>query len=199
MSSLTKLLAGESKCEWALWFRSRHKFDKLDSGFDLHRWRREHDELVGWRAAKLRAEGLEVRVEDENGFRVEGKSGTTIAGRPDIAIRHADSVTYEDCKTGRRRDSDHVQVLLYAMLTQRYIKGTADGVVVYKDAVEPVDMTRLPKLREAFKDLMARVNGETPPPKVPSPPECRYCDIGKFYCADRVQDPTSQVYEDGDF
>jgi hypothetical protein len=196
---LTKLLAGENECEWALWFRSRYKFDKLASGFDLDRWRSEHDALVQWRAEKQREQGFEVRVEDENGFRVEGQSGTTIAGKPDLAIFAEDSVTYEDCKTGKRRDSDHIQVLLYAMLTRKYLKSPISGAVVYTDGIEQVDMERLPALTEAFKAIMARVNADTPPPRKPSAAECRYCDIPKFYCPDRIQDTSDRVYQDGDF
>lgn len=89
---LTKLLAGENHCEWALWFKSRHKYDKMESGFDLNRWTREHDEMVQWRATKLREEGHDVRVEDENGFRVEGKSGTTVAGKPAIVVSTDQSI-----------------------------------------------------------------------------------------------------------
>jgi len=198
---LTKLLAGENKCEWALWFKSRHKYDKLESGFDLDRWTREHDELVEWRAAKLRDSGHhDVRVEDANKFRVEGKSGTTVAGKPDIAVFTEESVSYEDCKTGKKRDSDHVQVLLYALLTSKHLKAPMTGSIVYRDSVQPVDMLRLPDIGEKFKTTMARLTSDSPPAKAPSYAECRYCDIAKAYCSARVQDTgDSSVYKTDDF
>ena len=197
---LTKLLAGENKCEWALWFKSRHKYDKLESGFDLDRWTREHDDLVEWRVKKLRESGQQVRVEDENAFRVEGKSGTTVAGKPDIAVVTDDSIVYEDCKTGKKRDSDHVQVLLYALLTKKYLKVPMTGSLVYPKSVESVDMQRLPDIGDKFKAVMERLNSETPPAQVPSQAECRYCDIPKAYCASRLQDPgDGRVYKSDDF
>jgi CRISPR/Cas system-associated exonuclease Cas4 (RecB family) len=198
---LTKLLAGENKCEWALWFKSRFKYEKLESGFDLDRWTREHDELVEWRVAKLKELGNnDVRVEDQNQFRVEGKSGTTVAGKPDIAVFTEGSVSYEDCKTGKKRDSDHVQVLLYALLTRKYLKVPMTGRIVYKDDEQPVDMQRLADIGEKFKAMMARLNSDVAPPKAPSFSECRYCDIPKAYCPARMQDPgDNAVYKTDDF
>src|SRR2546426_12613973 len=44
---LSKLLAGEAHCEWALWFKAHHKYDKrLDESFDLASWAARHAELV---------------------------------------------------------------------------------------------------------------------------------------------------------
>ena len=67
---LTKLLAGESQCEWSAWYRAHHKeYDKLPVEFDIARWTVEHNELVNTRRDLLVDEGYEVYVEDDNAFK----------------------------------------------------------------------------------------------------------------------------------
>ena len=38
---LTKLMAGESQCEWASWFRAHYNWDKPASDFDVAKWTSE--------------------------------------------------------------------------------------------------------------------------------------------------------------
>ena len=81
---LGKLLAGDAHCEWALWFRAHHTYDKQkDETFDLTAWKAGHGEFVRVRAAELRAAGYTVFVEDQNRFALKGKAAT-VGGKPDI-------------------------------------------------------------------------------------------------------------------
>lgn len=197
---LTKLLAGESHCEWAVWFRARNLYTKLPSGFDLDRWTAEHNELVLHRAAELRIQGYSVRLEDQNRFAVRGsRTGVTIAGKPDIVAVKDGELVFEDCKTGKQRLSDHVQVALY-MLLARHVPdfsacdGVPSGRVVYADAAVPLDPAAAEDLSDRLASLVARICDPREPAKAPSLRECEYCDIADFYCDARLDSKSDRVY-----
>ena len=84
---ITKLLGGQQQCAWASWFKARFKYEKLEEGsFDSAAWSARHAELVRRRAAELGEEGWAVTLENENGFKLEGRSGV-LSGKPDIVAR----------------------------------------------------------------------------------------------------------------
>jgi CRISPR/Cas system-associated exonuclease Cas4 (RecB family) len=182
---LTRLLAGEDQCEWALWFLTRHQIPK-EPKTDLDRKRdQDHARLVTERVAELESQGLNVNVESQNRLSYVGASDTKMTGIPDIAIVEPDKLTYEDCKTGKRRPEHHAQVLLYAQLArQNKIAKPIFGRLVYATGVEAVDMTRRDEIRDGFIALMGRVNAGTAP-RVPSFSNCRYCKV-KAYCDERI-------------
>jgi len=110
---MSKIIAGEAFCEWSLWFRARYSYTKLNAGADLTRWTQEHDDLVRARERDLRLAHVAPRL--EQGLTVQGRLAT-ISGKPDIRYDFDGSIFFEDAKTGKHRDSDHVQVLLYIWL-----------------------------------------------------------------------------------
>jgi len=201
---LTKLLAGESACEWSAWYRAHHKeYDKLPIEFNLARWTVEHNELVNARREELLDEGFEVHVEDENAFKRRGKTGIVVSGKPDIlAIRDGRGVI-EDCKTGRPRTSDQLQVLVYTLLLPIKNPRTADvrlsGRVIYKTGSVEIPEDGLDDaFRERFVGLVQRVGGEKPLAKAPAWSECRWCDIGPADCLYRVNEPPESIEAETD-
>jgi hypothetical protein len=197
---LTKLLAGENHCEWAVWFRARNSYTKLPSGFDLDRWTAEHSELVLRRAAELGTQGYSVRIEDQNKFSLRGsRTGATIAGKPDIVALRNGEMIFEDCKTGKQRISDHVHVALYMLLARlvpdfRGYDGEPTGRVVYADGVVPLDSATADDLSNRLASLVARISDPQAPAKAPSLRECEYCDIADFYCDERIESKSNRVY-----
>jgi len=196
---LTKLLAGESTCEWSAWFRAHHKnYDKLPIDFDLARWTIEHNELVNARREQLLDEGYEVTVEDENAFKRIGQTGIVVSGKPDLlAIRDGAGIV-EDCKTGRPRTSDQLQVLVYMLLlpikNPRCEGISLSGRIVYKTSSVDIPASGLDEaFRSRFVDLARRVGGESPLPKHPAWSECRWCDIGPADCLYRVTEPPDSI------
>ncbi|UCF10857.1 MAG: hypothetical protein JSW65_04030 [Candidatus Bipolaricaulota bacterium] len=192
---LTKLLAGESQCEWSAWFRAHHTaYDKVPSDFDLASWTMDHNELVAARREQLLEDGYEVFIEDENAFKRIGSTGIIVSGKPDIlAIRERIGVV-EDCKTGRPRASDQLQVLVYLLLlpirNPRCANLSLSGRVVYKTKAVDIPASALDgAFRQRFVDLVHRVGGETPLAKLPSWSECRWCDIASTVCLARVTEP----------
>ena len=191
---LTKLLSGESQCEWSSWFRAHHKdYDRVPSDFNIAAWTVEHNDLVRERRETLRDEGYEVFVEDENAFRRTGQTGIVVSGKPDIlAIRDGVGVL-EDCKTGRPRTSDQLQVLVYMLLlpigNPRCSGIELSGRVMYKSGSVEIPAEGLDGgFRERFVQLVRKVGGDKPLAKAPSWSECRYCDIGPSDCLYRVQE-----------
>ena len=61
------------------------------------------------------------------------------------------------------------------------------GQVVYKDKVEDVSASRIDaEFKEVFKATITRVAGDEPLTKVPKFEECRFCDIPKAECPEKV-------------
>ncbi len=185
---MTKLISGEAVCDWSLWFRAWHRYEKLSPGIDLSRWTKEHDELVRARAESL--DLMDYGVTLEESLTVRGKV-VTVSGKPDIRYETEFGTVFEDCKTGLRRDSDHVQVLLYAWLYRLQSGYDSAGVVVYPDEVVSVDMTRLASVARDAKRLLALCSAGMAPAQQPSRNECRSCNIGTPYCLSRKLDEDS--------
>jgi CRISPR/Cas system-associated exonuclease Cas4 (RecB family) len=195
-TNLAGLLSGDKECKFATWFKSRYWYDKIeDTTFDRAGWTGDHTAMVQAEQQRLVADGWTVTVESANKFDLEGKVGS-IAGKPDIrAEKWADgkpvAVRLVDCKTGRQRNSDFQQVLLYlyAELKMRPAnRGVIHGYVVYKEQRVYVPLEELTEARVlALGMTMREVCGQEPPKAAPSQRECQYCDIPAAYCVARWQ------------
>ena len=199
---LSRLLAGDAHCEWALWFKAHHKYDKQtkDETFDLSAWKARHGELVRVRGAELRAAGYKVFIEDQNSFALKGKAAT-VGGKPDIVAARGEETLVVDCKTGAPRASDALQLLVY-MLVLPIVHPACTGrrmtgEVRYADHAVPIaadDLTT--ELRELIRRVITHAGGAAPTQRVPSYAECSFCDITAADCAERVDvAPTDQVSE----
>lgn len=192
VSWLSKLMAGEKQCEWACWFRSHYIWDKLPSGLDLAKWTAEHAQLLRARRATLEAEGFTVYAEDQNSFTLKGKTGIEVSGKPDIVAIRGSEAYVEDCKTGTPRHSDHFQVLVY-MLSLPHVEGPWKGLelngrIVYSNTVVDVPSSKIDAdLKELFRETVLTIGGPEPARKTASWGECRYCDISRPDCPERIE------------
>jgi hypothetical protein len=188
---LSKVMAGERQCQWTSWFRSHYEWAKVPSGCDLARWTADHAELLRARRATLEAQGFTVYAEDQNSFTLTGRTGIEVSGKPDIVAVRGQEAYVEDCKTGTPRHSDHLQVLVY-MLSLPHVEGHCkgrglEGRIVYKNIVAEVPSSRIDDdLRKLFRKTVLTIGGPEPAKKVPSWGECRYCDISKVDCPERI-------------
>ncbi len=195
---ITRLMAGEANCEWATWFRAHHTYDKLPSDFNLAKWTVEHTALLRDHATALRADGYSVFVEEQNAFKIRGQREVTLSGKPDIVALRDNTVTIIDCKTGQPRHSDHIQVLVYILILP-YVRAvwkgrTLHGRVQYKDhAVEIPETAVDTDFRALFRRTMAQVGGDAALPRVPSHAECRFCDISRRDCPQRIDAPPLDI------
>ena len=68
---LTKLLTGESSCEWAAWFKAHHQaYAKQPSDFNLAHWQIEHTALLAETKSKFLGSARTAHVEAQNAFRL---------------------------------------------------------------------------------------------------------------------------------
>jgi hypothetical protein len=196
---ITKLLAGGDRCTWAAWFKASFKHDKRpDASFNLAAWTTEHNLMVTLRAKLLREAGWSVSVEDENAFRLHGKS-CVLAGKPDIIATRGDELLVVDVKTGKPRDSDWWQILVYlfALPLVQAVPARLRGEVVYKTHAIDVSHEELSGERRDQIVALLRTIAGTPPEKAPSARECGFCDISDADCADRVTAAAPAVMTEG--
>ena len=191
---LARVMVGEQNCEWASWFKAHYEtYAKAASDFDTAKWNIDHTR----RLRQLRLErsklGERVFLEGENAIRLTLPSGVVIAGKPDLITLRDGKPTIYDVKTGRERCSDRVQTMLYMHVVPQAIPaygGTRPaGCVVYNGSrvdipPEAVD----PKFIEAFEYFLGVIASSEPALKVPNRNECRFCDIARTECPERIED-----------
>lgn len=184
---LAKVLAEEKKCIYSIQQISNYQFPKQPNNYDSS----EHDEKVIQRAIILEKQGFTVYVEYQNSFKVNGKTyDVCVSGRPDIVAVKDDWVIVEDIKTGKRRNSHKMQVLLY-MLLLPLASETKDicqkqiphGRLIYPDGIVDIPAWQVDdKFRKRLKEAIATITSSKSLKPKPSPWECRYCQIPHEYC-----------------
>ena len=200
---LTKLMSGENQCMWASWFRTHYKWDKVPSDFDLVKWTADHNELSKIRVNQLKEQGFTVYTEDQNSFHIEGKTGIHLSGKADIVAIKGDEAYVEDCKTGNPRHSDHMQVMIYMLslpLATTHCKGLKlNGRIIYKNSIVDIPSEKIDdSMKQIFKDTIHKIGQDTPPLKTPSWGECRFCDITKVDCPERIETEPVISHEEHD-
>jgi hypothetical protein len=192
---LSKVMAGEQACLWASWFKAHHQdYPKVPSNFDLASWNVEHTRLLIRTRTKWGARGADVRTEGQNAFRYRHPCGAVLAGKPDLlAIEDGEAVVL-DCKTGRPRLSDRLQVQIYMAVLPfcfpELKKYPLCGAVVYPDDTVEVPAravdARFHEHLDYFINLFA---SESPTAAAPNARECRFCDITESDCPERLPLP----------
>ena len=191
---LSKLLSGDESCEAAGWFKAQHEshtWQREPSTFDSAQWQIEHTALVHDVRENLVAGKYQVFVERQNDFRVLGKTAT-LAGRPDLIALGDGFNTVIDAKTGRPKDSDVIQVMLYMWalpLALPQYRGTVfDGRVAYRDREIEVPASAVDaRFVERMGSLIGRLASPVSPVKVPSSSECGRCPITRADCPERAE------------
>lgn len=189
---VARLLAGDAHCAWAAWFRAHYTHDRLSSHFDAAKWASEHTAMVHEQAEALRQSAFSVSLEDQNTFRFQGQLGVTLGGKPDIVAWRDGEVRVIECKTGQPRHADTIQVMIYMLVlphAQPVWRGRAlSGRVRYQATSVDVPAAALDSdFRSRFREMMAQVGGDTTLERVPSINECRFCDIGRRDCPERLE------------
>jgi len=199
---LARLMADEVQCQWAIWFRTHYKYEKLSSNFDSAKWNASHQALLRSRVCDLEAEGYTVSLEGENWFEIAGRSfPVKVSGKPDILAIAGQQGFVEDCKTGRRKNSDLYQVLIYLLLlpvSQPRCRGLRlAGRLVYPNEVMEIEADQVNEAFKAqFREAIALLSSTIPARKVASFQECRFCDISTNYCPERVEEKTEEEAEE---
>lgn len=191
---IAKLLTDEGQCEWSAWFQSHYRgFITVNEQRDWSTWRADHTEMLQLNADILRRDRWKVSVERLNAMELRGQTGITVSGVPDIVAVKDGHIRIEDCKTATPYPSHRLQVLIYMLMLPvarpQYRSMSIEGHLFYKDSTEDILLSHdelNDDFRAAFRDVVHRVGGQSPPEVVPSPGECRWCPIGPADCPERI-------------
>ena len=201
---LTRLLTGENSCEWAAWFKANYQdWTKPPSAFDQSEWMLHHTALLNEPKEQWQKSGYTVSVENQNIFRLRGRTAVLV-GKPDLIIERGRDVLIIDVKTGREQAWHAVQLRIYKYVLARarpeYRNGTIAGQVVY-----PTHTTRVPRGAldgrsiRSLPALIRKVAAPDLPPAVPSARKCRFWDITSLDCPERLEgeyEPREATTED---
>ena len=190
---LPRLLTGENSCEWAAWFKAHYQgWTRQPSGFNQAQWLLNHTALLNERRANWEAGGYSVAIERQNSFQLQGKS-STLDGKPDLITQRDDDAVIVDAKTGQDSASHVVQVMIYLYAVpralERYRNLKLRGQVTYRDHTVGIPAEAVDgQFVENLGALIRRLAAATPAKRVPSPQECRFCDISTADCPERIED-----------
>ena len=189
---LARLLAGETHCQWAGWFRAHYQdWTRPPSDFDNAKWMLDHTALVNRERESRESLGYTAHVENQNSFRLRGRHAT-LAGKPDlIAIKNSDAVII-DAKTGRPSPHHSVQVMIYQYAVpkalERHRVMEFRGHVAYPESNVGIPESRIDRnFVDNLGVLIRRLAANTPAPRAPSFSECRLCDITGADCPERAE------------
>lgn len=188
---LAKLLGG-NQCLWSAWFKAHYKYAKFEEEAEqLVEWNRDHTRMMREIRSEMEENGWHCAVENENDFKLEG-AAAVVAGKPDLIGTMPGHVLVIDGKTGRERDSDWWQVLIYLFaiqLSRPDLVGALVGEVHYKRkrvSVIPADLTET--RRDDIVQMIKVIASDTPPSKAPSREECKRCNISAKDCPQRFRE-----------
>ena len=189
---LPRLLTGENSCEWAIWFKAHYQnWAKPPSGFNQAEWLANHTTLLNEQRDLWIQRGYEVRVENQNAFRLRGHSAT-LAGKADLLVLNKDHVLITDVKTGQERPWHRYQLMIYMYALPRARPEFRDariaGEIIYPNRTRRVPQGGIDQgfVRD-LGSLIRRIAAPEPPHRVPSAAECRFCDITAADCPERVE------------
>ena len=183
---LAKIMSGDITCQWQGWFLTQNKLTKKQpNNFDLADWKINHTKMLTELKEKLIKDKYMPILEKPIKYNIPN-SDAVICGKPDCVIENKDTVIVYDCKTGKERDSDQVQIKLYMYLLSKgeFSEKKIKGVVLYKD--KEIEIKDLPEnFEENFNFFVERLISAEPSTKNPGG-DCRFCDIIKDDCPERV-------------
>ncbi|MCY4365167.1 MAG: PD-(D/E)XK nuclease family protein [Chloroflexi bacterium] len=194
-SWLPRLLIGMDHCEHKIWFQAHHDgrtWTRVASDFNSVTYNLQHTDLMKRCAQEYEERGYSVTLESQNEFRIS-LAGATVSGRMDLVATRDQDLVIIDAKAAKPSEAHAVQVMLYMLFIQfqgsRTQGMTVTGEVYYgEDHTMPIAAVAAgEEFREMVEGLISRLTARTPPRKVPSASECRFCPIPSEYCPERVE------------
>ena len=192
-SWLARFMGGEITCEWQVWFKAHHMYEKVPSDFDVASYKVDHTRALRELRGERERDGERVTVERQNTFRwMRPGSSLIIHGTPDLIAVGDEMITVYDVKTGAARDWHPLQVMIYMHCLRQeapiYRERLLQGVVAYGDDQVAVPPTAIDAaFEENFNYFLDLIDTDEPPAMTPSEAECAWCDIPSSECPDRIE------------
>ena len=163
----------------------------------------DHTALLNEQREAWEKQGCSVLTEAQNSFTLRGSSAS-LAGKPDLVAQRRDGATVIDAKSGRPSPHHAIQVMVYMYALPRALeryRGLAlSGQVAYPDHVVDIPAAAVDEgFIRNLGSLIRRLAAETSARRVPSPMECRFCEITKADCPDRLEEVPAQEGVTDDF
>ncbi|MDR9402922.1 MAG: hypothetical protein RI580_05720 [Halothece sp. Uz-M2-17] len=179
-SRISKHLIGESQCLLAYYLQGHYQ---LSSNKNYISYKMKHQSFLKQRKQFWLAEGYSVSCEKRNLMSFFTKKGPKFIGTPDLYVKEINH--FEELKTGKPKESDIVQLMLY-MAAAPYVYSLSaipSGQVRYSDGsfrdILPEEIT------QEFKDEVTQLIGALVSDKIPEPEpsesDCRFCPFN-HYC-----------------
>jgi hypothetical protein len=191
---VTKFLTGNGSCLWSAWYQANHQdYKRAPSNFDSVQWKVDHANLLDKIEPVYRQKYDIVQREWQNTFRFPGRSGAILTGTPDIVGISSSELVIGDAKTGKKKDEDWAQMLLYLHYFPLVFPDVCQGLkprgeIIYADGTKQEVYKE--EFNEGFKERVTKIlqtmSSPTPPPRTPSSNECGYCKLAKEECPDRI-------------
>lgn len=200
VTSIAKALVGESPCLLQPWLASRFVLPKRQSG-DLADWKANHTELLQKQVAMFVDQGWKCRT--ESFFRVSGNHGI-VSGKADLILQATDRrPRIVDCKSGKPRDSDTMQVLLEMVLIPiawNAPKMRFEGEVIYANGNSIVlEADEADKQRGRIFTMIRELATMARPQPMPSADSCRFCEVPDSECGQRWKEENDSVATTSEF
>ena len=185
VSWLAEIMSGDLTCHWKVWFKTNNKLTKKQpSDFDLTSWTINHTKKLTQVKEDLIKNKKAPIIEQTIKYNIPN-SDAVICGKPDCIVENENTILVYDCKTGKERESDKIQVMLYMyILSKKFTTKQIKGLISYND--REVEISNLPEnFEENFNYFVNILISKDFPLKNPGM-DCRFCDITKEDCPERV-------------
>ena len=108
----------------------------------------KHTALLNDQKAQWEARGYGIGVENQNAFRLRGRTAT-LAGKPDLIVSNGNDALIIEVKTGRERASHQSQVMIYRYALPKalpqYQGARIAGEIIYPTRTVKVQQGALPR------------------------------------------------------
>ncbi len=183
VSWLAEIMSGDLSCHWKVWFKTHNKLTKKQSSdFDSVAWKINHTKKLTEVKDRLIKNNQNPKLEKYIEYKIPN-SNAIIQGRIDCAIETEDTITIYECKTGKERDSDQAQVMLYMYILSKNSKKQIKGIISYND--KEIEIILPENFEENFNFFVNKLISIECPIKNPGN-DCRFCDITKEDCPERI-------------
>lgn len=177
-SWLSKPLVGESQCLVEYYVQVRHK---IPSNGEFISYQMQHQKFLRERKQLWEAKGYNTSIEKQNTISFTTKKTIDFIGTPDLYVKQLNHI--EELKTGKPKDSDVVQLMLY-MAAAPYVYGLQEipsGEVCYRGGssttVFPEEITQ--EFKDQVTELIGILVADQVPKPVPSESDCRFCKLNQ--------------------